>query len=82
MKVLEKKEIVQVFEFTGDEVVRIFEGYLNKSTGIDFPNQGHYTFEVKIEPTTRMLEYMKITFTYKTNGEPFNYGDILPKDKA
>jgi len=79
MKVSEKKEIVQVFEFTGDEVVAIFEGYLKKSADDDFPYKGQHTFEVKIEPISRKLESMKITFTYKGNGEPFNYGDIQPK---
>lgn len=60
MKIAERKEVVQNFELGKDEVVDCFSAYL-KGKGAVISEKAQFSFDVKIGPTTRDLEIIRIT---------------------
>lgn len=60
MKAVEKKETVQVFEFDKTEIIECFTSYL-KGKNLVIPEKAQFAFEVKINPTNRDLEFIKLT---------------------
>jgi hypothetical protein len=59
MNATEKRETVQTFEFTKKEVIEIITGYLRVKE-ITVPPKAVYTFEFKVNPTSRELEWMRM----------------------
>lgn len=60
MKASEKKETVQTFEFDKAEVIECFGNYL-KAKNISIPEKALFSFEVKVNPTARDIESVKLT---------------------
>ncbi len=67
MKISEKKETIQTFEFGKEEVIECFSTYL-KSKGAVIPEKAQFSFDIKIGPTTRDVEMVKITTKFVEEG--------------
>lgn len=67
MKASEKKEMTQVFEFDKTEVVECFGTFL-KGKGIIIPEKAEFSFDVKVNATSRVLESVKLTTKFLEEG--------------
>ena len=60
MKAIEKKQIEQTFEFELAEVIECFSNYL-KIKNVTIPDKAIFAFEIKVNPTSRELEKVKLS---------------------